>query len=212
MVTVDVATALDTVIPPLAHWLATGNVVALLGCFLVLELAQILLLDTCSHWIPLSWRKRTDRINTSIVIQWPLRPLRWLAQRLPHIRSPNIRGRPLEERSWPAYGELTLLTASAVLVEELLFFVLPVALAPTPRLTVGLLVLTTTLWALGHGLAKGLGLLLTTAPLKALLWLTGLGPLAIAIHLGTNFLGVGWKILYGRLLWEVPTERTAATD
>lgn len=184
---------------PLDHWLATGDVGALVGCYLGLLAVRVLLSECLDSWLPVSWLRRADTISYHVVGNPVTKPAQCLAARLPHLRSSNVYGRPLRTRSWPAYGELLLLVVCLVLLEEFLFFALPLVLSPTPTSAGLLLTATTTAWALGHDLPKGLALLVTTAWLKAIWWLTGFGTLAIAVHLGQNCVAMLGNTRFGTL-------------
>lgn len=196
-------------ISPLGHWLATGDIGALVGCYFGLLVIQVLLIECLNSWLPLSWLRWADSMSSRIVALPVTKPAQLLAARLPHLRSSNLHGRPLRTRSLPAYAELLLLMCWFVLGEELLFFALPLVLAPTPTSAGLLLAATTTYWALGHRFPKGVALLVTTAPLKAAWWLTGFGALAITVHFGQNCLAMLGNIRQGTLTWDDSADSAA---
>ena len=211
-VTTTLTDAIAAIVAQGTHWLATDAYGPLLGCYLGLMLIELGLTKSLAYRIPLAWQKRIDTVRNHVLMTPALKPIWHLAAVLPHLRSSNLRGRPLTERSGPAYAELTLLVSCQVILEELLFFGLPLVLAPTPETAILLLAGTTTLWALGHGATNGVAMLVTTAWLKAILWLSGLAVLSIAAHFGRNFLGMGLKITFGKLTWDDSTAKAVADD
>lgn len=176
-----------TPIVHVAEWLTAGQVLPLVGLYIVVKAAEALLvklLEIAVHrefLIQPLFGYQTTRVVRSVA------PGQRLAADLPAFAPRESVGYHLADRSVSGYGQLVLIMTADVLFEEGVFRGLPLAVATTlgsfEVLFVGL---GTLLWAFLHGIGRGIAITLTTGWVLAALWLSGHWELAVGLHLGTN--------------------------
>lgn len=167
-------------------WLQHGALGSLIGLYILLTGVQSLL--------NMAFRTATNgewMITQPVPFKWWQRhgpsPMRTFLERFPAM-TVNQYGVLKRDPTAPfARSQWLLMMTTSVLVEELLFRGIPLAVGHTTGgPTIWFLAVGTVAWAFGHGIGRGIVLTLTFGWFHVGLWAAGHAVLGITLHLAGN--------------------------